>query len=101
MDERIPYSFGSAVILAGAFAIGGVLHAAFVEGGLPITSPAAVFGILGGVALVAIGRALERRFDPSEFVPDSEDEEEEEFEEELSPISEADLEGRERDDPVD
>lgn len=103
MDRRVPYSFGSAIVLAGAFAIGGVLHQSVIEGALPITSPAAVIGMGGGVALVVLGRAMERRFDPSGFVPDAGDGDEgdEEFDEAFSPISETDLEGRERDDSAD
>ena len=98
VDRRIPYSFGSAVMLAGAFAVGWVLHQVFVRGTLSVTAPPSVIGLALGLALIAVGRALERRFDPSSYVtrpPDDDDEEA--FDEDYSPLSAGDLEGYERD----
>ena len=98
MDGRIPYSFGSILILVGAFGIGSVLHEAFVKGAMDISSPIAVFGIVAGCGLIVAGRHVERRFDPSEYVDAEEGSgEEDEFDEDISPIQSEWLEGRERD----
>lgn len=97
MNWRIPHSFGSGFILAGAFAIGWVLHQAFVLETMPITAPLAVFVTLGGLGLIALGRRLERRFDPSMFVPAKDEQDEDAFDEELSPLDAEDLEGYEAD----
>ena len=100
VDARIPHTFGSALTLAGAFAIGWVLHQVFVRQMMSIVAPASVIVSLAGVGLILVGRSLERRFDPSEFVVDvaENEEDEEEFDEEFSPLSESDFEGYERDD---
>lgn len=97
MDRRVPYSLGSAILLVGAFAVGWVFHQVLVQGAMSFTAPAAVFGLVGGGALILAGRAMERRFDPSDYVTAPERDEEEEFDEETAPLSEADLEGYERD----
>lgn len=100
---RIGYTIGSALLLFGAFAIGGVLHAVFVKGTASATSPFAVFGVLAGVALVAAGYRLEQANQES-IIPDIEggDEEEpdeDEFDEEMAPFDAEDLEEKyERDD---
>lgn len=100
MDSRIPHSFGSAVVLAGAFAIGWAIHVSVVTGEAGILDPGPVLGALVGLGMIAVGRAMERRFDPSAFVPDEEDEDDEEaFDERLSPVDDGMLAGRERDDP--
>lgn len=100
MDARIPHTLGSVVTLTGAFAVGWVLHQVFVESVLALTSPVAILGALGGLAVIAIGRRLERGFDPSEFVvdPEPDEDDEESFDERFSPVSEEMMAGRERDD---
>lgn len=101
MRVSVPALFGSTIELLGAFVIGGVLHQTLVRGAFPVTAPASVFGILGGLALILVGRRLERRFEPSEYVPAAEDEEDdEEFDEELSPVPTERLEEREADESV-
>lgn len=97
--------FGSVVTLSGAFLVGVVIHRSVVRGEFSLFAPAGVFGILGGVALIYLGRRLENRFDPSDYVPDSEDEDEEderrEFDERLSPVPQDRLEEREADESYD
>lgn len=97
MNWRIPRSFGSGFLLAGAFAIGWVLHQVFVLETMALTAPVAVFVTLAGLGCIAFGRRLERQFDPSMFVPESEDDEDE-FDEDLSPLDAEDLEGYDADD---
>jgi len=97
MRERIPGMFGSVLTLSGAFAIGGVIHGAAVEGTIRPFSPAAVGGLLVGVVLVLVGRRLEREFDPSEYVPGGDEDGEDEGDEELTPVPEGALEGRQAD----
>ena len=100
MDDRIPHALGSVVTLTGAFMIGWVLHQVFVQNALDPTAPGAVLVGLGGLLAVAVGRRIERGFDPAAYVVDPEPEDdEEEFDETFSPVSEEMLEGRERDDP--
>lgn len=96
MNWRIPHSFGSGFLLAGAFAIGWVLHQVFVLETMAITAPLAVFVTLVGLGFIALGRQLERRFDPSMFVPEDQ-KDEEEFDEEFSPLDAEDLEEYEAD----
>lgn len=99
MDPRIPHTFGSALLLAGAFAIGWAIHGSVVTGQFGVLSPAAVLITLAGLGFLAVGRFLEGRFDPSEWTVDVEDEEdEEEFDEELSPLDEESMSGYDRDD---
>ena len=99
MDVRIPRVFGSVATLLGAFAVGWVLHQVLVRNALAPTAPAAVLVGLGGLVAIAAGRRLERGFDPSAYVPDPEaSEDDEEFDETLSPVDEDALAGRERDD---
>ena len=64
------------------------------------TSPAVVDELPNPLEF-AVGRSLERRFDPTRRASDDSEEEDEEaeFDESLSPIDEEDLEGRERDEP--
>lgn len=99
MDERVPATFGAVFTVSGAFAIGWAIHQVFIQGTLGPTSPPAVFATAIGAFAIWFGRRLERGFDPSSFVVDTEDDEdEEEFDERFSPVSEEMLEGRERDD---
>lgn len=99
MDARIPYTLGSVVTLTGAFMIGWVLHQVLVQSTLAPTAPGAILVGVGGLLVIAVGRRIERGFDPSEFVVDSDSEENEEsFDENLSPIDDEMMEGRERDD---
>lgn len=100
MDAHVPRSFGSALLLGGAFAIGWVLHQVFVLETMALTAPVSVFVGLAGLGLIVLGRRLERAFDPSMFVPESPDDEDE-FDESLSPLDEDALDGRERDDSYD
>lgn len=97
MDARIPRSFGSGFLLAGAFAIGWVLHQVFVQQTMALTAPVSVFVSLAGVGLILLGRRLERQFDPSMFVPKAPEDDEDEFDETLSPLDADDLEGYEAD----
>ncbi|MFB6360540.1 MAG: hypothetical protein ABEH59_04390 [Halobacteriales archaeon] len=92
MNWRIPRSFGSGFLLAGAFAIGWVLHQVFVQETMAFTAPVSVIVTLIGLGCIAIGRRLEREFEPSVFVPADEDEEDDSFDEELSPLDAEDLE---------
>lgn len=103
MDRRIPHSLGSVVLLTGAFAVGWAAHVTVVTSQAGLLDPAPVFATLGGVALIALGRRLERQFDPSAFVrgDEEDDEDEESFDEELSPLGEEQLEGLERDEDYD
>lgn len=98
MVSRLPRMFGSALLLTGAFAVGGVIHGVAVEGTIRATSPAAVGGLLVGGLLLLAGRRLEREFDPSEYVPGGETEDESDGgDEELTPVPEGAMEGREAD----
>lgn len=102
MLRRFAVAMGSTVTLVGAFIVGGVLHQAVVKGAYAVTSPPAVLGVALGLAVILVGKRLEARFDPSEYVPDAkeedEDEEGEEFDEKYSPVPEERLEDREDDD---
>ena len=86
MDWRIPRSFGSGFLLAGAFAVGWVLHQVFVQQSMALTAPVSVFVGLAGLGLIWFGRRLEREFDPSMFVPRAPEDDEEAFDERLSPL---------------
>ena len=103
MNSRIPHTLGSVVTLTGAFAVGWVLHQVFVQQALEPTAPAAVFGTVGGLLAIVLGRRVERGFDPSAFVTDTEPEEADDdaFDEDFSPVNEEMLAGRERDDSRD
>ena len=92
MNPHIPRSFGSGFLLAGAFAIGWVLHQVFVQEAMALTAPVSVFVTLAGLGFIALGRRLEREFDPSMFVPADTDDEEDEFDESMSPLDAEDLE---------
>lgn len=102
MKLSIPAAFGSGLSLFGAFAVGAVLNEVVVKGTTAASSPFAVGGTLLGLAMIAVGLYLERKFNPSKHVPDDEQEDEDEeaeaeFDEEFSPIDEEMLEGRDRD----
>lgn len=100
MLDRIPRMFGSVLMLVGAFAIGSVIHRVVVRGVMDPLSPLAVGGTLVGVVVILVGMRLEREFEPSEYVPDeesAEDDDEPEFDEELSPVPGDRLEDREAD----
>jgi len=104
--SKVRYHVGSTLLLLGAFAVGAVLHAVFVKQSFALTAPAGVFGIAGGLALVAVGRWLEGKHRES-IVPTPEDGDgdgddggdEAEFDEEAAPFDAADLEKYERDEP--
>lgn len=100
MNDRIAYGFGSTLLLAGAFAIGSVLHQTFIEKTLALTSPVAVFGVLAGIVLIVFGRRIENRYQGVRE-PDDEvkaEEQEDVFDEEAAPFDASDLEKYERDD---
>lgn len=97
VDARIPRSFGSGFLLAGAFAIGWVLHQVFVQEAMALTAPVSVFVSLAGIGLILLGRRLERQFDPSVFVPEAPEDEEDGFDEAMSPLDAEDLEGYDAD----
>lgn len=101
MNDRLAGFVGSGLLIAGAFAVGGVLHEVFVKNTLSTTSPTAVGGLAIGCVLIYVGYRLESAFDPSSVVVghDSEDgSDETEYNPETGPLSEADMEGYERDD---
>jgi hypothetical protein len=113
MIRRFAAAMGSMVTLVGAFIVGAVLHQTLVQNNYPITRPIAVFGLLAGVAVIAVGLRLEGRFEPSDYVPDAEregddgddgegeGEGDEGFDDRLSPVSEEMLEDREADESYD
>jgi hypothetical protein len=103
MDRRIPSFFGSTLLLFGAFVIGEGLHRVFIQGTLAPTSLPFVVALAVGGLLLYAGWRLENKFDPSTYVPDAEDEDEEsaEFDESMSPIDADQLAGRDRDDSYD
>ncbi len=97
MNPHIPRSFGSGFLLAGAFAIGWVLHQVFVQEAMALTAPVSVFVTLAGLGFIVLGRRLEREFDPSMFVPADEEDDEDDYDESMSPLDAEDLEGLEAD----
>jgi hypothetical protein len=102
--RRTVYGLGSILLLLGAFAIGGVLHGVLVERTLAPLGPLSVGGLLLGVALVIAGRRLERRH-RDELAPDDSasgtGDDEREFDPDLSPFDEGDLDRYERDEAHD
>lgn len=98
MNSRVLSTFGSVFLLSGAFAIGWVFHQVLVERTIAPTAPAALIGGLVGLLAILVGRRLEQGFDPSSFIVDPEDEDDERFDERFSPVDEDMLAGRERDD---
>lgn len=100
MDSRIPRLFGSTLLLLGAFVVGGGLHRVLVRGTMSPTSFPFVLSVVVGSILVYVGWRLENEFDPSAMVP-TDEEDDEEFDESLSPVDDSDLEGLERDDTYD
>lgn len=101
MDGRIPASLSSSLLLLGAFSIGWMLHQTLTRGTLSLTSPIAVAALLGGVLLVGLGYRLKVRFAPAEFVSGGTTRDEEEYDEEVSPLKEEWLDGLDRDDSYD
>jgi hypothetical protein len=113
MNARVGYLIGSTLLLLGAFAIGGVLHQSLVQGTIAVTAPVSVLGIGAGIALIAVGRRLEGRYeDEARSVGEPDDgtsetdgtsgngsDRESEFDERWAPFDAADLEKYERDDP--
>lgn len=100
MAYRIPRMFGSVLLLVGAFLVGWVLHHTLVVGDLAATSPVSLGVTVAGIALMAGGHRLEQEFDPSDYVrgTDEEDEDEDDFDESMSPVEGEWLEGHDRDD---
>lgn len=101
MSGRIPASFGSSLLLIGAFSIGWMLHQTLTVGTLSLTSPIAFGAFLGGVLLVGIGYRLQVRFAPSELVSGETNQAEEEFDDAVSPLTDEWLEGHDRDSSYD
>lgn len=101
MSGRIPASFGSSLLLIGAFGIGWMLHQTLTVGTLSLTSPIALGAFLGGVFLVGIGYRLQVRFAPSEFVSGGTNQAEEEYDDAVSPLKEEWLESQDRDSSYD
>lgn len=99
MHHRIRHILGTATLVVGAFLVGGVFHKSFLKGTMEFTSAQAALEIAIGAVLIVAGTQLERNFDPSEHVPDVEKEEEEEFDPEMAPVSEEQLEARRERDP--
>lgn len=79
-------SFGTVLSLGGAFVIGGVFHH-LLQGGLSPTSPVTLVGGLVGGLLLVVGYRWQRRFDPAQFTAGSDDDDGEEFDASLSPIT--------------
>ena len=100
IDARVPRTIGSTLLLFGAFVVGAGLHGVLVKGTLEPTSLPFVLSLVVGGGLIYAGWRLENTFDPSELLPTDETDEEE-FDESLSPLSESDMEGRDRDDSYD
>lgn len=98
MELQVPESIGGTVALGGAFAIGWALHVTLVTGRAALLDPLPLLALGAGSALVAVGYRLDRRFEPSELVDVDEDDDEETFDEDASPLEEEWLEDRERDD---
>lgn len=102
MDRRIPKFFGSTLLLFGAFVIGEALHRTFIKETMVLMSPAFVLALVVGGLLLYGGWRLENRFDPSNYVPEAEEEDEEaEFDESMAPLDADQLEGRDRDETYD
>ncbi|MFB6267214.1 MAG: hypothetical protein ABEI31_06110 [Halodesulfurarchaeum sp.] len=98
VHDRFLRTVGSTVLLVGAFAIGWALHQTVVLGARPITDPAVLLAVGGGIVLAAVGWRLERRFDPLAYVRrgEAEAETEQSFDESISPVSEGALEELDR-----
>lgn len=93
---------GGVLVILGAIGIGWVIHRSFVVGDLAITSPTAVGSIALSIVGIVLGRYLENFFDPRSVLPEqpsSEGDDEEEFDPEVSPLGESDMEDYERDEP--
>jgi len=100
MDARVGHSVGSAGTILGALAIGWALHA--VLNGRRATSFPVVASVAVGVALVAGGRLVERRFEGEALGIGTDDEADgAEYDDALAPVDEAALEKYDRDDDYD
>jgi hypothetical protein len=93
------HALGSSLSLTGAFAIGWALHRSLWVGDIGLLSPPAVGAVAVGVALVAGGQYVERRYDrPGRDAGASEGEDEggaenesEEYDDSLAPVDEETL----------
>jgi len=93
---------GGVLVILGAIGIGWVIHRSFVVGDLAITPPAAVGAVALSLVGIALGRYLENFFDPRSVLPEqpsAEEDSEEEFDPEVSPLGESDMEDYDRDEP--
>ncbi|MFB6094615.1 MAG: hypothetical protein ABEJ77_06705 [Halanaeroarchaeum sp.] len=77
---------GSTLLVIGALAIGWALHVSVVTGRVPAIAPGPVLAGIGGVLAVALGYALERRFEPKRILEGA-TEDEEEATEPTSPLT--------------
>ncbi|HKL30071.1 MAG TPA: hypothetical protein VJ898_12515 [Natrialbaceae archaeon] len=100
MRDRFLHLIGGTAVLVGAFGIGWVLHRSFFVGDLGIASPAAVITLALSAVAIVVGRRLETAWDPTSVLPEeptAEDESEDDFDAEFSPLDDDSLEGYERD----
>lgn len=96
---RVRYILNSLFVVLGALLIGDALHRGVVTGELPATSTAVLAEAGAGVVLALVGYRLrlDREEIPARPRVESREEDEEEWDEELSPLAGADLEGDEGD----
>lgn len=96
---RVRYFLNSLFVVMGALLIGDALHKGVVTGELPATSPAVLLEAGAGVVLALVGYRLrlDREDIPGRPTVASREEDEEEWDEELSPLAGADIEGGEAD----
>jgi hypothetical protein len=90
----------TATLVTGALLVGDALHGGVVTNQYSPTSPAAVFRLVPGVALIWVGYRLKRHHDELvggilEGSTPSVESDEEEFDEELSPLDQESLENLE------
>lgn len=90
VSGRLLRTVGSTLLLIGAFVIGWTVHHVFFVGDLSVTSPTTLLGIAGGLASVIVGRHLEGKFDPVEYVGGLGSDDEGDRSEPISPLDDAD-----------
>lgn len=90
-------------LVTGALLLGDALHGSVVTGQYPVTSPAAVVRAVAGLVSIAIGYHFQTPVDEYSSVPSTEPEETSsdgasgEFDSELSPLSDEQLENMDAD----
>lgn len=90
VSGRLLRTVGSTFLLIGAFVIGWTVHHVFFVGDLSVTSPTTLLGIAGGLASVIVGRHLEGKFDPVEYVGGLGSEDEGDRSDPISPLDDPD-----------